>query len=180
MYKTFLSSASELQQMIDFMDRAFELTWSESTPRTRDIVYNLPVDIWEKNDTYFVRAAVPGIKPENVSITIQNDILTLSGEIQHHWEGDKDVKFWRLEYTYGKFARSIRLPDHVKTEQIEASFENGFVTITIPKTKLQDQVVRVPIKGSVSHSALGATSATEEAPDTRTNSKKQLVGASNN
>src|SRR6476659_705389 len=118
MFKTFLSSASELQQMIDFMDRAVGLTWSESTPRTRDIVYNLPVDIWEKNDTYYIRAAVPGVKPENVEITIQNDVLTLKGEIRHEWEGDKDAKFWRLEYTYGKFGRSIRLPEHVKTDQI--------------------------------------------------------------
>jgi len=180
MFKTFLSSASELQQMIDFMDRAVGLTWSESTPRTRDIVYNLPVDIWEKNDTYFVRAAVPGVKPENVEITIQNDILTLSGEIRHSWEGDKEVKFWRLEYTYGKFGRSIRLPDHVKTDQIEAAFDNGFVTITIPKTTQQERVIRVPIAGVASRPALGVQAETEGVKDTRSNSHKQLVGAGSN
>ena len=180
MFKTFLSSASELQQMIDFMDRAFGLSWSENAPRTRDIVYNLPVDIWEKNDTYYIRAAVPGVKPENVEITIQNDVLTLSGEIRHHWEGDKDVKFWRLEYTYGKFGRTIRLPDHVKTDQIEASFENGFVTITIPKATQQERVMRVPIKGAESQSALGTGGKPEVVTDTRTNSQKQAVGAGSN
>jgi HSP20 family protein len=177
MYKTFLSSASELQQMIDFMDRAFGLSWSENAPRTRDIVYNLPVDIWEKNDTYYIRAAVPGVKAENVEITIQNDVLTLTGEIRHHWEGDKDVKFWRLEYTYGKFGRSIRLPDHVKTDQIEASFTDGFLTIAIPKVKQEERVVRVPVKDAASQSALGIGGEAEEVRDTRSNSQKQTATA---
>src|SRR5438309_10995400 len=99
MYKTFLSSANELQQMIDFMDRAFGLSWSEQTSaRNRDIVYNLPVDIWEKGDVYYIRPAIPGANPEEVEITVQDDVLTLSGEIRHPWEGAQDVKFWRLEY----------------------------------------------------------------------------------
>ena len=69
------------------------------------------------------------------------------------------------------------MPDHVKTDQIEASFDNGFVTITIPKTTQQERVIRVPIAGIASKPALGVQSETEDVKDTRTNSHKQLVGA---
>jgi len=163
MYRTFLSSASELQQMIDFMDRVFNTGWSEgNSTRASDVVYNLPVDIWEKDNFYFIRAAVPGVKPENLDITVQDNVLTLGGEVKHQWEGDQNVKFWRLETTYGKFRRSIRLPEQVKTDEIEAAFESGFVTITIPKLVLEPQVIRVPIKGSVSRPMIEQMSSAPE------------------
>ncbi len=72
MYRAFLSPVGELQQMIDFMDRMVNTSWSEGNfTRTEDPVFNLPVDIWEEDNSYFIRAAVPGVKPEDLEITFR-------------------------------------------------------------------------------------------------------------
>ena len=89
----------------------------------------------------------------------------------------------RLSRRTGKHSRPNRQGQtiyDVKTDQIEAAFDNGFVTITIPKTTQHERVIRVPIAGVASRPALGAQGETEGVKDTRSNSHKQLVGAGSN
>lgn len=102
----------------------------------------VPLDVYEKDNRIFVRAAVPGVKPEELDITFQEGVLTINGETRHEFETDKDAKVYRREYRYGKFARSIRLPEDIDTEGISAKFENGFVTIEIPKRELPKPEVK--------------------------------------
>jgi HSP20 family protein len=106
----------------------------------------LPVDVLEKDNRFIVRAAAPGVKPEDLDIQIENNVLTIRGELKQEHE-EQDVKVYRREYSYGTFSRSIRLPDNVNLEGVEAQFEHGFVTITIPRVEEpKPKALKVPVR----------------------------------
>jgi HSP20 family protein len=97
----------------------------------QDSTLLLPLDIWEKDGKLKVRAAVTGIKPDDVSINVEDGVLTISGETRQD-EEINEAKVYRKECAVGRVTRSIRLPDHIDIEQGEADFENGFVTVAFP------------------------------------------------
>jgi HSP20 family protein len=93
-----------------------------------------PVDIQETADAYRLVAELPGMTKEDINITLENNVLRLSGERKF----EKDVKkdgYHRIERTYGTFARAFTLPSQVNQEKVEASFENGLLTIVVPKAE---------------------------------------------
>ena len=93
-----------------------------------------PVDIQETADSYRLVAELPGLTKEDINITLENNVLRLSGERKF----EKDVKkdgYHRIERTYGTFARAFTLPSQVNQEKVEASFENGLLTIVVPKAE---------------------------------------------
>jgi HSP20 family protein len=93
-----------------------------------------PVDIQETEDAYRLHAELPGLSKDDIQITLENNVLRLSGE--RRWERDvKKDSFQRVERTYGTFARSFTLPSEVKAEAVLAAFENGVLTITVPKAE---------------------------------------------
>jgi HSP20 family protein len=91
-----------------------------------------PLDIAERNDAYVVTAEVPGIKPEQLEITLEDGVLTISGE-RHFEEGTKEAQYHRIERSYGPFRRSITLPTRVMADAIDASFEDGVLQVVVPK-----------------------------------------------
>ena len=153
MFRTLLNPMSELQQMIDSMDRAFNLSRSESRPTWQASEMTLPVDIWQKDNSVLIRAAVPGVAEEDLEIQVSEHILTISGETKHDALQDEKASFWRREYAIGKFRRSIRLPDFAIAEKIEATFDKGFVTIMVPLAIQSPKVVQVPIRKSIGSGA---------------------------
>jgi HSP20 family protein len=92
------------------------------------------LDIAERNDAYVVTVEVPGIKPEQLDITIENGALTISGERRFETE-TKEEQYHRIERRYGAFRRSITLPDRVKADAVEASFEDGLLQVVVPKAE---------------------------------------------
>jgi len=92
----------------------------------------LPVDITEREGKLLVRAAVPGIAPEELEIQIEKNVLTIRGEAKYE-ATTEDEKVYRREVNYGKFARSIRLPEGLNLDATDAEFKNGVVTISIPR-----------------------------------------------
>jgi HSP20 family protein len=127
-----LHPLAEFKQMVETMDRAFDTLWGEAT--TAANLPQIPVDIYERDNSVFISAAVPGIAPENIDITVEDSVLTIRGEVQREWESN-DTKVYRREQRYGQFVRSIRLPEELDTENIDAEFQNGQVTIRIPKVE---------------------------------------------
>ena len=89
------------------------------------------IDVERKNGNLVVRADVPGIKPEEVKIEVENDILTVSGEHEERKE-EKDKHFLRRERRYGSFSRSMALPTSVDAKKIKATTHDGVVEVTIP------------------------------------------------
>ena len=94
------------------------------------------VDISETGQEYLIRATLPAVKKEDVAVTIEDGMLTLSGE-RLQQEQQKDEKFHKVESLYGSFSRSFALPDAIDTAAIRAESKDGVLTIHVPKTKAQ-------------------------------------------
>ncbi len=94
----------------------------------------VPLDMYETDNDVVVQASLPGVKPEDVDITITGETLTIRGESRHE-EEEKKRNYYRQETWYGSFARSITLPTQVESDKAEATFENGVLKLTIPKAE---------------------------------------------
>jgi HSP20 family protein len=92
------------------------------------------VDVSETGQEYLIRAALPAVKKEDVKVTYEDGMLTLSGE-RRQKEEQKDVKYHRVENYYGKFSRSFALPDAIDADAISAESKDGVLTIHVPKSK---------------------------------------------
>ncbi len=90
------------------------------------------VDILETPEAYEVKAELPGIPKEDVHISVENNILTLKGERKFEKDESKE-NYHRIERTYGAFARSFNLPTRVDHDRVQAKFDNGVLTISVPK-----------------------------------------------
>ncbi len=108
--------------------------------------HRIELDVVEQGDNLLVRASLPGVKPEDVNVTVEQGILTIRGEVHgehEHGEG----RFRHRERHYGSFSRSVMLPDDVDVEACEAGIENGVLTLTFPKAA-HARSRRIPIRGS--------------------------------
>jgi HSP20 family protein len=94
-----------------------------------------PVDIQETDDAYRIQAELPGLTKDDVQITLENNVLRLSGERKFEKDVTKE-NYHRVERTYGTFSRSFALPSQVSSDKVEAKFENGVLSITVPKAEL--------------------------------------------
>ena len=96
----------------------------------------LAIDMTSDENNIVVRTAIPGFKAEDVNIDVRGNVLTISAETRTENENKGEKDNWHMrEMRYGKFARSVRLPETVKMDQAEASLEDGVLTVTLPKTK---------------------------------------------
>ncbi|MDI6701069.1 MAG: Hsp20/alpha crystallin family protein [bacterium] len=92
------------------------------------------MDISETDKEFFVTVELPGLKKEDINLSIDNNVLTIEGERKSEKE-EKGKTFHRIERSYGKFYRSVTLPKKVDEDNIKASFKDGLLNITIPKVE---------------------------------------------
>ncbi|MBI2873039.1 MAG: Hsp20/alpha crystallin family protein [Chloroflexi bacterium] len=104
--------------------RAFAFPWSEGRW--------LPLDVYHTEEAVVVKAALPGIKPEDVEITVTGNSVTISGESKAE-ESIEEKDYVFQEHRYGSFQRTITLPDGLDTEKAEATFENGVLKLRVPR-----------------------------------------------
>jgi len=97
-------------------------------------VWGPNVDIVENPEGFEIHAELPGVKQDEVKITLHDNVLTLSGEKKQEITEDKD-NILRIERSYGRFERSFSLPNTVKSDTVRASFEDGVLKITLPKAE---------------------------------------------
>ncbi len=111
---------------------------SPSTMLENGMNGNTPaLDIAETKDAYTVKAQLPGWKPEDVDITFENGQLTLRGEWKDENEDKgEEAKWHRKEIRYGSFERTLMLPVEVEADKAQAHFENGVLTLTLPKAEI--------------------------------------------
>jgi HSP20 family protein len=117
------------------------------TPQRRSFVPS--VDISEDEKSFLVTADLPGMKPEDINIQVENNVLTLRGERKQEAKSDKQG-YHRVERHHGSFQRSFTLPEGVDADKIEANVENGTLTLRVPKP-----VVALPKTVKVNVSSLG-------------------------
>lgn len=117
------------------MNQLFEDSFVRDLPASGNNKNFVPaLDLSETPDAFVVEAAVPGLKPEDLNITVENNILTISGEMRQNNE-TKDRNYHRVERRYGSFQRTVSLPNTVKADAINASLENGVLHLNIPKAE---------------------------------------------
>lgn len=103
------------------------------------------MDVMEQGDNLVVKASLPGVKPEDVNITVENNVLTIKGEMREDRE-EGEGRYHHRERRWGSFQRSVLLPSDVDAQACDASFEHGVLTIKLPKSE-QAKAKRIPIRG---------------------------------
>ena len=129
------------QEMDRLFDRFFEPKLEEFSALAG---WAPKLDLSETKDALVVKAETAGVEPKDIQISLQEQLLTIKGEKRQEKE-EKDEHYHRMERSYGSFARSIRLPVPVDAEKVNASFKNGLLTITLPKTPAAKGTT-IPIK----------------------------------
>lgn len=146
------SPFGELLSLRQAMDRLFEDSyvrpreWSDDGSLTRA----LPLDIHATDDSLVVEAALPGIKPDDVDITITGDTLSITGKAARE-ERREEGGYLYQELQRGTFSRTVSLPADLDTEAAQANFENGLLTLTIPKAEqAKPRQIKVSASGGAS------------------------------
>jgi HSP20 family protein len=161
------SPFGELLQLRRAMERMFDDPYFRPVSGTRASARRMPLDVLETPDAIILEAALPGIKPEEVEISVLGDTLTLSAGNESEGDSDENGYRWR-EVRRGKVSRSVTLPQGVVADQASATFENGLLRLSIPKARPADAVripVTVPVNGEAARIESGsgpAGASTEE------------------
>ncbi|MCK4503683.1 MAG: Hsp20/alpha crystallin family protein [Desulfuromonadales bacterium] len=127
----------EMEDMLDPYSKSTEWPFRGGKDlNTKGADWAPRVDISETDDSFDIKAEVPGIKIEDVKINVEDHVLNITGENKLEKE-EKGKKFHRIERFYGSFSRSFTLPENVEEEKIAAAFKDGLLTLTIPKTEIK-------------------------------------------
>jgi len=139
---------SDLMSLREAMDQLF----AESVVRPRAGwlaplgAESLAVDMYETEDEVVVKTAVPGVKSEDIEVSITGDVLTIKGETRVEEKVEK-ANYIRQERRYGAFSRSLSLPSTVVADKATAEFESGVLTLTLPKAEeVKPKTIKVKAK----------------------------------
>ena len=141
--------AREMMTLREAMDRLFNDAFTRPFSLTREggsSWASPPIDMYQTDNEVVVKAALPGIKADEVQINVNNDVLTIRGETKH--EEEQKNQAWHIrERGWGAFERSVMLPTGVVADRANADFENGILTITLPKSeKVKPKTITINAK----------------------------------
>ena len=125
-----------LTRVNDVFDRMLEDFFSPDTRFFGEPVTSLMplMNIEETKDAYRISIEVPGMEKDDIDIEVKDNVLTISGEKKEEVKSE-DSTFYRRERRFGKFSRSISLPNDINVDGIDAEYKNGVLTLTLPKTE---------------------------------------------
>ena len=110
---------------------------------------SLGLDVMETNDSFIIKAAIPGVDPADVDISVEDDVLTIKGELEQKNEAEEG-EYLRRELRYGAFQRALRLPPTVDADRAQADFEHGMLRLTLPKKpEARARSIKITPKGVV-------------------------------
>ena len=136
----------ELNSLQGEMNRLFNSFFDEGTGVGERRRWAPAVDLLEREDSLVLKADLPGLTEDDVQIEVRGDVLTIAGERKAEHE-EKQNGYYRVERSFGRFSRSLQLPDGVDADRIAAAFDNGVLEVTIPKPQ-QRQPRRIEIGGT--------------------------------
>ena len=129
----------------DDMNKLFDDTWPGMMMRSMNSMVPA-MDVYEDKDNVYVETPLAGIDPSKVTISIENDVLTIEGKSERTSEVE-DKKYYRKEVSYGSFHRAVALPTAVNGNAAKATYQNGVLKITIPKEeRAKPTTVKVEVK----------------------------------
>jgi len=129
------TSLGRLTDLRDEIDRLFESPLAELT-RTSNLLsgWTPALDVFESKDSFTVKAELPGMKKEDIEVTLHDGSLSISGERKSETKHE-DAEVYRAERFFGRFQRTVTLPAPVAADKIKAHYKDGVLTITLPKTE---------------------------------------------
>jgi HSP20 family protein len=130
----------EMAAMQSAMDRLFDETWRNSTQAQNTIV----LDVHENSNAYTVFANIPGVDPEAIDINLHDGVLTISAHVPQA-EVEEEARVLLNERTTGQFSRRLTLPREVDADNIDATYDNGVLTLVVPKSP-EAQPRQIPVK----------------------------------
>lgn len=139
---------TDFDRMWDEMDRMLSETVGRSRLNPRSWAYRPAIDVYDAGDHIVVKALIPGAKPDDIDLMIEQNTLTLKGrygDVQSDEEAQK-YTWYRREIGSGQFAESFTLPVPVEADKANANFENGVLTLMLPKAE-QARVRRINVQG---------------------------------
>lgn len=147
-HDTLLDLRSQMNRMFDqFFERPFGLG-SFFGEQELAGVFAPQLDVTETDKAITISAELPGLEPENIDISLDRNVLTISGEKRAEKE-EKGARYYRLERSYGSFCRSIPLPDEVEEDKIDATFKRGVLTVKLPKSQItREKSKKISVKTS--------------------------------
>jgi len=124
------------QEMDQLFNQWFNLPtlWSRNGLESATREFPLALDVMETENDYTVKASIPGLNPDDVEVTLTNNVLTIRGEVKREEELEHR-QIHLQERLYGHFVRSLTFPAPVQDDQIQASYENGVLTLHVPKSE---------------------------------------------
>jgi HSP20 family protein len=134
-----------LRRLSNALDEAFG-TYQEEDGRTITASWYPACDVFEDKEAIKIVAEVPGVKPEDVKLSLENNLLTIRGEKKQQAE-ERSERVHRYERSYGAFERTFALPSTVDPERIQAGYENGILTVAVPKAE-RARPREIPVKVS--------------------------------
>lgn len=150
------SPISDLMSLHSAMDRLFGDTFGlPGQSRSVGAVGEgyLPLDVYQTDREWVIRAAVPGVDPGAVEVTVDGGQINIKGEIKPPADA-KPEQYWLRENFYGKFSRQVTLPEDALGEQAIAQFVNGVLVLTVPKAQpAKPRSVKIPISGATGSSS---------------------------
>ncbi|HEY7020044.1 MAG TPA: Hsp20/alpha crystallin family protein [Ktedonobacterales bacterium] len=154
----------DMRSMREAMDRLFRDSWGRPLDSRLPDWGDIPVDVAEKDNEFVVRATIPGVRPEDIQVNVQGDRLTLRAESQNEQER-KDERYVVRERYATSFYRTLALPSPVNTDKADASYDQGVLTLTLPKTQVEKSS-QIRVHGgeqSASHLESGSSTAPSNA-----------------
>jgi HSP20 family protein len=122
----------ELRQMQENMDRLWRSFGSEEGEAGNVENWAIPLDVVQQGDNVIVKASVPGVKPEDIDVSIENDVLIIKGQTKEERE-QQEGNYLMRERRSGSFYRALRLPDTLDSDQAQPHYEHGVLSITFPR-----------------------------------------------
>ena len=139
----------ELQSMRETVDHLFDRGFGRPWRLAGLEEGFFPIDLLENDDDLVVKASLPGVKPDEVRISVTGDTLTIKGETTSETE-EKKANYYRQERRYGSFQRSLSLPVKVDADKAEATFEHGVLNLRLPKAQdVRPKTIEVKPKGVI-------------------------------
>ncbi|MCP5467919.1 MAG: Hsp20/alpha crystallin family protein [Deltaproteobacteria bacterium] len=139
----------KLYDPFEFSDEMGRLFWGlkrHKNDQESRVSFVPSIDVAESPETLSISVELPGMKKDDVKITVREGILTISGEKKFK-EEEKKENYYRIERSYGSFVRSFNLPNTVDSEAIRAQFENGVLELAIPKKpEAKERTIDVEVK----------------------------------
>ena len=128
----------EMTQLQNRFDRLFEAVGG------RQESWLPAVDVFDTQDAVMLKAELAGMDPDDIQIEVEDNVLTIKGERKFEEQVDEE-RYYRVERRFGSFQRSLALPQGVKPDRIEAAYDDGILTVTVPKAE-QEKPKRIEVQ----------------------------------